>query len=98
MTQEDYTREQFVRCARATRNLPKFLLAHCECVLKDSWRLKPQDPPAEVHGLAIGPRAHSCEHAAQFKVRLKLSAREVNPVRLPRHQASPHLLLRGADI
>src|SRR5215471_6945355 len=73
--------------------------AHLECVLKDTWWLKPQDLPANVgYGLAIGPRAHPCERAARFKVRLKLSAREDDAVRLPRQEAFPHLLRRGGNV
>src|ERR1700692_1892707 len=55
--------------------------------MKEFWRLKPQDLPSNVgHGLSIGSRAHPCEQATRLKVRFKLSAREDNAVRLPRHK------------
>src|SRR6266576_4600010 len=57
------------------------ILAHCECVLKDFWLLKPQYLPSNVgHGLAIGSRAHPRELATGLKVRLNLSAREDDAV------------------
>src|SRR5262249_34850203 len=86
--------EQFDSRARCL-----IILAHCECVLKDSWRLKPQDLPANVgYGFTIGPRAHPCEHAARFEVRPKISAREDDAVRLPRDEAFPHLLRRSSNV
>src|SRR5882762_8716049 len=85
---------QFDRC---TRRL--IILAHCEGVLKNFWRLKPQDLPSDIgHGLAIGSRAHPCEQATRLKVRLKLSAREDDAVRLSRHEAFPHLLRGGRKV
>src|SRR5882757_3346018 len=85
---------QFDRC---TRRL--IILAHCEGVLKNFWRLKPQDLPSDIgHGLAIGSRAHPCERATRLKVRLKLSAREDDAVRLPRYKALPHLLRGGGNV
>src|SRR6267142_5752520 len=75
------------------------ILAHCEGVLKDFWRLKPQDLPSDVgRGFAIGSRAHPCEQATRLKVRLKLSAREEDAVRLPRHKAFPDLLRGGGHV
>src|SRR5713226_6076689 len=84
----------FDSCARRL-----IILAHCEGVLKDFWRLKPQDLPSDVgHGLAIGSRAHPCEQATRLKVCLKLSAREDDAVRLLRHEAFPHLLRGGGNV
>src|SRR5712664_589274 len=75
------------------------ILAHCEGVLKDFWRLKPQDLPSDVgHGLAIGSRAHPGEQATRLEVRLKRSAGEEDAVRLPRHKAFPHLLRGGGNV
>src|SRR6266852_5279643 len=85
---------QFDSCARRL-----IILAHCEGVLQDFWRLKPQDLPLDVgHGLAIGSRAHPCEQATRLKVRLKLSAREDDAVRLPRHKTFPNLLRGGGNV
>src|SRR5258708_29585117 len=85
---------QFDRCARRL-----IILAHCEGVLKNFWRLKPQDLPSDVgHGLTVGSRAHPCEQATRLKVRLNLSAPEDDPVRLPRPQAFPHLLRGGGNV
>src|SRR5437762_10194896 len=75
------------------------MLGHCEGVLKDFWRLKPQDLPSDVgHGLAIGSCAYPCEQATRLKVRLKLSAREDDAVRLPRHKAFPHLFRSRSNV
>jgi len=45
-----------------------------------------------LQGLAIESRAHRCDQATKLKVRVKLSAREDDAVRLPRHKAFPQLL------
>src|SRR2546425_9729943 len=46
-------------------------------------------------GLPSGPAP---THASKPPVRLKLSAREDDAVRLPRHEAFPHLLRGGGNI
>src|SRR5947207_12643920 len=42
--------------------------------------------------ISIESRAHRCDQATKLKVRVKLSAREADAVRLPRHKAFPQLL------
>src|SRR5437899_9435999 len=46
-------------------------------------------------GLPSGPAP---THASKPPVRLKLSAREDDAVRLPRHKAFPHLLRGGGNV
>src|ERR1700722_13410314 len=67
---------QFDSCARLF-----IVCAHREGVLKKLWWVKPQNLSSNIsHGFPVGSRAHPCERAARLKVRLKLSAREDDPV------------------
>lgn len=85
---------EFNRCAGGL-----FILAHRQRVLKDSWRLKPQNRSADVrHVFAIGSRTDPCELAARLKVRLKLGSGEDDAVRFSRYESIPDYLGSGGDV